>query len=360
MHGWKSAQKTLGFILLALLLNSCISKQSQLFIFYRRDSSDQAWRYYETDLYDPSKIREIKIIPCNQDPRVQPLWSPDGKYYACSAAYDQPLYIFDTQNRILAEIGQGNPNDPLQWGVLGWSPDSQSVLLFNSGSLATPYEELAVMRYDGTGLTSLAKQTQAMFSGVAWSSNGNWIAYEITSHSSKESSIIILDLSGRQIARFDLSKFTQNSKLFAMDMVWSPDNEELAFNTIYNFDTDSKLYVLNLQSGRLTNPVFEGSLCIFDIFGWSPDSDKLLFDAVNCREHTGGDFFDRVAYSVNADGSNLKPLTSKGNRNLYWTPDGKSILVDGLSEPGIYLIDLDGKILRKITDKGFFVSWIRP
>jgi Tol biopolymer transport system component len=215
------------------------------------------------------------------------------------------------------------------------------------------------MKYDGTGLQQLDKQPNADIWQAEWSPNGKFIADERTALSNNLSMILILEPSGREIARFDLSKFIQTGGGFVEEITWSPDNKKLAFHTGYNMDTDSKLYVLDIQSGKVSDVIPDKSVCIFDIFGWSPDSEKILFDAVNCRGHMPGDP-ETVTYSINMDGSQLKPLTPKGYSTLHWTPDGKSIIMNRYPNSEITLMDIDGKNQRKLVDNGFFVSWIKP
>jgi Tol biopolymer transport system component len=352
-----------GIILFSFLLVSCAAKESQPFIFGRENSENQIAYYYVTDLYNPSDAKQLNIIPCDTGElsvhMAQPIWSPNGKYYGCSAIYDKPLLVYNMQNRITAELGQGNPSDPLPWYFLGWSPDSQYVMIVNTGSLATPYEDLTIMKYDGTAFTQLVRSTTE-FTEIHWSPNGKFITYELYPSSKNGAVIVIIDLSGKEIARFDLSKSMPTNQAFAEQITWSPDSQKLAFETGYNFESDSKLYVLDIQSGKFSDIIPDKALCIFDIFGWSPDSEKLLFDAVNCREHISGDFFDKVTYSINVDGSGLKPLTPKGDGHLSWAPDGKSIIMDGYGGQGIYEMDVDGKNKRVLVQDGYFLSFIKP
>jgi Tol biopolymer transport system component len=259
----------------------------------------------------------------------------------------------------MARIEQGNPGDPLQWEIRGWSPDSQYVSILNFGSGERLYKDLSIMKYDGTDLHQLDKQANAVIQQIEWSPNGKFIAYERAPVSNNHTLILIIDPAGREIARFDLSGFIQINGLGVGDLTWSPDNKKLAFHTEYYADTDSKLYVLDIQSGIISDIIRDKSVCISDIFGWSSDGEKILFDAVNCREHMPGDS-ETVTYSINMDGSQLKPLTPKGYSTLHWTPDGKSIIMNRYPNSGIYLMDIDGNNQRKLVDNGLFVSWIKP
>jgi hypothetical protein len=116
MRIYQVIQKLLWIIFFSLLPAACAGKEHQPFIFSRTDWETQKVSYYITDLYNPSDVKEINIIPCSTDYstvyRVLPVWSPNGKYYACPATYGQPL-IYDIHNRIMARVEPGNLNDPM-------------------------------------------------------------------------------------------------------------------------------------------------------------------------------------------------------------------------------------------------------
>ena len=356
-------KKILWAIVFIAILASCTKKETQFFIFKRNDSETTNWNYYKTDLYAPSLIDEIKINPCYlDDKRVQPVWSPNGKYYGCSAVYNQPLIIYNIDNNeITAKLEQGNPKDPLMWGILGWSPDSQYVSIMNTGSAEKPNHDFSIMKYDGTEFHQIYNHRAAAFYSGKWSPNGKYIILEVTPYNNSQSFLIIFDTSGKEVAQFDLSKFIHMPVIFVEQIRWSPNSKKLAFFTYYNMDVDSKLYVLDIESGEVTDIIPDKSICIMNISDWSPDSKRILFDAIDCKKHILGDSFDKVYYSINADGSELNQLTKKGLGLLTWTLDGKSIIVSGYGEKqSMYLMDTDGSNKRKLLDDGYFISWVMP
>lgn len=354
-------QKILWGIFFAILLTSCVKKETQFFIFKRYDSKVDNWNYYKTNLYAPSLVEELTINPCMpDDKRVEPIWSPSGRYYGCSAVYNQPLVIYDINNETMARLEQGNPKSPLMWGVLGWSPDSQYVSILNTGSAERPYHDFSIMKYDGTEIRQIYKNPAAALYSGEWSPDGKSIALEVTPYKDSRSTLIIFDTSGNKIAQFELAKFIHTPLVIVEQITWSPDNKKLAFRTYYNMDVDSNLYVLDIESGKVADIIPDKSICIMNISDWSPDSQKILFDAIDCKKHVSGDLLDNVYYSINADGSGLKPLTEKGLGLLKWTLDGKSIIVSGYGEQSMYLMDGDGSNKGMLLDNGYFVSWIKP
>jgi Tol biopolymer transport system component len=358
------AKMTLGATLL-IALTSCTQKDTQLFIFKRYNLETHRYNYYRTDLYDPSRIEKITAIPCfADDNRIEPIWSPNGQYYGCSAGYNQPLIIYNLKNEIIAKLDQGNTKDPILWFIYAWSPDSQYINIMNTGSAETPYYDVSTMRRDGTELNQIYNTSAAvLFRFPGWSPNGRYIALEV--YENNKNFVIIFDQSGKEIARHDLSKLTNESHFFAEQIIWSPDSRKLAFRNYYNKDTNSRLYVLDIESGKVTPIISDDSLCIMNISNWSPNSKKILFNSINCEEHVLGDFFDLVYYSVNIDGSELTRLTERGSGLLVWTLDGESIITsgygdEGLYDKGMYIMDFNGGNKRKLLDNGFFVSWITP
>jgi len=338
-------------------LTSCAEKETQFFVFKRYDSKKDNWSYYRANLYNPSQIEEINIIPCSEDKRDQPFWSPNGNYYVCSANYNRPFLIYDIHNTIIAKIDQGNPKDPNIWYIAGWSPDSQYVSIIKLRSFEKPYYDFSIMKYDGTDLLQLNKQSTPAIDNGEWSPNGELIAHQI--YTGGSDTLILFQPSGKEVRRFGLPEYADFP---AIDLKWSPDSKKMAFRTNYNILQDSKLYVLDIESGKFNDIIPDKSICIMDVFDWSPDSKKISFGAINCKEHIAGDSLDRVSYSINMDGTELKTLTEKGSSTLHWTLDGKSIIADGYEEQGIYLMDVDGSNKRKIVDLDnvHFVSWIKP
>ena len=79
---------------------------------------------------------------------------------------------------------------------------------------------------------------------------------------------------------------------------------------------------------------------------FSPDGSRILFAA----NHDG----DLEIYVVNADGSDMQPLTDNDKQDFFpsWSPDGKTIVFssDRTDAVELYLMDADGGNQRPLID----------
>ena len=360
-------KKTFITILFAIIFTSCANSQSQPFIFKRFSSETFRVEYYRTDLNAPSQIERINIDPCLvEDEHGQPVWSPNGKYYGCLSVNDRALIIYDIDNNeVLTKLEKRDTKDLQGWWISGWSPDSQRVGILNPGWWENPDYIFLIMKYDGTEIQQIyTSSSPLIFNG--WSPDGKYLILEEFPNGMNGSSLIVIfDNFGKEVARFDLLKITNTIARGTVDVKWSPDSKKLAFSTLYNADShNNKLYILDVESGEAINILHDESLCPMGISGWSSNSQKILFSAINCKNHISMDFSDKVYYSVNIDGSELSQLTQQGDGSLTWTLDGGSIIIsgygNGASDERMYIMDATGYNKRILLNNGYFVSWITP
>lgn len=140
------------------------------------------------------------------------------------------------------------------------------------------------------------------------------------------------------------------------DPTWSPDGRFLAYAS--NRDGISKIYVMDVRTGehrRLTQRHAKEWAP-----AWSPDGKWIAFDSdapedillmewgkVNIASHI---------YKADINGENLVQLTDQGkNLKPSWSPDSQWIAFvsyhRGNDRKGIYVMDADGRRLRRLDDK---------
>ena len=318
------------------------------------------------DLYTPSKIERLNNVKCITPPDVaiisEPIWSPNGKYYSCS--FPSAFYVNTIDTKTQAEL----QNDA--WEFESWSPDSQYFTLgYTGGLVSRQYMELAMMKYDGTGLTQLVnKAGYEIYISSYWSPNKKYIAYPtvIAISGSADIYLVIIDSKGEEIYKFDLQQLTKDKGVDPTSFNWSPDSKKLTFLGSYNMETPKEgWYILDIESGKISSPIPAGVICGWNLPEWSPNGQEFLIVAHDCKTYQWGDDFDDRIYTINSDGSDLKSLTDKSVGNAHWTPDGKSIVFDKYTNQGseIFIMNADGTNQRNLFGNQShlsFIQWITP
>lgn len=145
----------------------------------------------------------------------------------------------------------------------------------------------------------------------------------------------------------------------------SPKGDKIVFTSTRNGDID--LYTMNLDGSDVKQITFDLGYDGGAFF--SPDGTKIIFRSSRPKTETEIAEYKQLLseglvqptemelYICNADGSELRQLTSLGNANWspFFHPSGKKILFSSNfeSERGfpfdLYMIDIDGKNLERVT-----------
>ena len=140
------------------------------------------------------------------------------------------------------------------------------------------------------------------------------------------------------------------------DLTWSPDGRFLAYTS--NQDGTYKIYVLDTRTGeyrRLTDRHEKEWTP-----AWSPDGKWIAFAADGAEEIQLGEWgkfkITSDIYKADVNGGHLVRLTDQGkNVGPSWSPDSQQIAFvsyhRGDERIGIYVMDADGRRLRRIKDK---------
>jgi TolB protein len=152
--------------------------------------------------------------------------------------------------------------------------------------------------------------------------------------------IFIMDVDSREVMELKTELF---SVLFPK---WSPDGSKILVSAMAKDNEDFFLYIINANGslqGRLSDLQGEGG-------DWSPDGKRVVFSSDQDNQEHKYDI-----YLIDADGKNLRkivnmPTTNEFNMN--WSPDGKKILFvsnqSGKNE--LYTYTLDNSSVQKISD----------
>jgi Tol biopolymer transport system component len=124
-----------------------------------------------------------------------PAWSPTGK-----------LIMFERGGSLWVVKPNGTGQKRVATGTSpSWSPDGQSVAFDRDGDLWT-------MRANGTG-ARLVAEVPSSTAGIAWSPNGNWIAYAIADRGD----VMLVRPDGT-----DARRLTHDPGLFHSEPAWQP------------------------------------------------------------------------------------------------------------------------------------------
>jgi Tol biopolymer transport system component len=324
-------------------------------------------------------------------------WSPDGRQIAFSAVepggsynYDTTIYIVNADGTDLTRLPQiGNDINP------AWSPDGEW-LVFHSNC------GLAVMHPDGSEPSVLwSSEEDWCTEQPQWSPDSQSIVVSVL-QSGGETWTFPMDrevwvVTDEGDTLIPITTLTHNNdNCLTPDVAFSPDGAQVAYvddmcqTLLANADGSGMAKGLNdfpfwwtamahpqWGEGEVP-PIMEPEpgeqpmgkfvelceaktppqLCIFDTeteqitqitsdlefesiiwHAWAPDGQRIVFDAGSDPE-TGR--FDHKLYLINADGSDLKQLTTGNNNDFFpaWSPDGN--LIAFLRDCGLWVVRPDG------------------
>lgn len=232
-----------------------------------------------------------------------PSWSPDGNTIAYRhhgfvevspykggggrVDYDRAgIWLADADGADHRMVVKGG-NHP------AWSPDGEKLV-------CTVDHQIYTVKTDGTDLRRLTSSGRNLF--PSWSPNGRRIAY----NSKPEDgwfSIWILEVDGsRKI----------DTGLGGYDPCWSPDQRYL----IYFDDEIWRIEVGAYIPEQLTH-------CDGSFAAYSPDGGTIAFAA---PEKNSSEIYRYLQiFVMNADGTDVKQLTTRGGTQPTWSPDGTRI-----------------------------------
>jgi TolB protein len=166
---------------------------------------------------------------------------------------------------------------------------------------------------------------------------------------STTSDILIIDADGKNETNVTNSFIGDFGAMNTItEMAWAPDGKKFVFQS--DQEGDYNVYICDLSS-KQTYKVTNNKTDDYKA-AWSPDGTKIVYTSVIKGNNTDIFVIDVTNLSLlPAIGINITNHPAHDTEGL-WSPDGKQIVFvsdrDGNGE--IYVMDIDGKNIRKITN----------
>jgi len=210
-----------------------------------------------------------------------------------------------------------------------WSPDGNRIAYHGEG------DDIWVMNADGSTATRLGNSGADQH--PQWSPGGTRIAWLGTlAVVPGTGDILIMDADGG-------SKQHMN-QVSASDFGWSADGAKVAYTT-----GGGLLVVVNADGSDSTLIFSETNASIWDP-RFSPDRTRVAF---GLSSSSNGNQFD--VYLVNADGTNLKRLTTDPawDTNPVWSPDGTKLVFASQRDGNqlVWMMNADGTNQVRISSR---------
>ena len=141
-----------------------------------------------------------------------------------------------------------------------------------------------------------------------------------------------------------------------VSVAWSPDGQKIAYAMNTGVPQEYEIFTMD-ANGRNHLKISQGLQGIGGSVDWSPDGKSLLIHA--------GPFGDKDIFKIDVATGNFVQLTDGGNNaGASYSPNGQFIVFNSLrnnDQADLYIMEADGSGMRQITndpESDWGANWI--
>ncbi len=312
-----------------------------------------------TEIVKPYVLDNSKEVSLkNGSISMQGLWSPDGGKVLISSLVSwsqsegiSEIYVMNADGTELNKIVSSKKMKTKGAWIANpvWNPSGDKIFF----QLTQPGSILVVINRDGTALKTIANNLSDMESILAFLPEAGWwqsnlklspdttkMAFEFEKKSEGSNGrVYVADVDGSNLRK--LYSGTSDNP------VWSHDSKKIIFRTI---GEQSSLIKINMDG---TDIKYLSNGTKYRSYEWSPDDNQILY--LSSKEINGKEQWN--LYIVNADGTGTKEiLIGSSIENPSWSLDRSKILFQ--NNNNAYTVDADGTNLKNILNGDIkMLSW---